>query len=1288
MAERKKISDLNYATDIAGEDQILIVDKSETQGENASASGTTSIVTFNALKEAILTGAIPSQYWNQTGNDIFFNTGNVGIGTDSPAQGVKLDVNGKIKATTANLAGLDFSTFSETAQNEFVGLLPDNLVSKFGAVIKSFTTGQTILALRGNDAKDAFRIVTKKYASSFSHTELDGHPYNHSALVVQSDGNVGIGTVSPGHQLHIKSDSETGEFKIEGTQPRIYLSENDQTDLNTLIRNNNSVFQIDTADDTNSFIANRFSINHTTGNVGIGTDDPEETLDVRGTIKTKNDSDDSEIKLVSSGNLPYINFKRGSSADWKINAKGNGSKQILTTSFGTSDLMTVQADGNVGIGTASPDYKLTVDGGNASINGWRSRVSCYHNNPNYSTEKTYILLAAYDKNTKISGEMWSGRNGDGQALRMYRMPIFVCSTAYPETPIDTEGPMYARMGAAMGSGASMFTVPALVRVTVPASKTGGADTDYVAIELRSGTAIHDSSINFTGTVLGHEHLFWNLIAESDLVSVGDIVSDYQVIGADMYQKGSNFGFGTDSPEGKLEIAHTGSWDNPSLHLRGAYPTIKFNDTSVDSDDWYIHVNNNNFNILVDRDASGHDNPIDLSSNAWENPHPLQLLGDENRGLLFSNEIITTGNLDDNSKTYTAGGGLSLSGTIFSHTDTSSQSSVNNSGRTVIQDITLDGYGHITGINSATLSDNNTTYTAGTGMSLSGTTFNCDIPEFGLNDQKMKDDKYLSFGDNVDYMIEHKSEDGNTYFSNDKTWNNTIFRQSSPTQFGTSVMYDTLHLAGGERSYVKLFEHGDERLRTSSTGVDITGHLKLSDDHDLRLGSGEDYRIFHTSDSNNTFFLNYKTNSHTYFQSRNTSGDRKTTLAIMGGASPYAVLYYNSFTRLYTTSSGVDITGRLMTDGVSTTDNNSIRFGSDDDYKIYHQSSSGNTYFLTDKTDGDVYFQSKGVKSSTDASSWYRNTLGLIGGNTPYVKLYYSSNERLRTTSSGVDITGHISLPDNDYIRFGTSNDYRIYHNDNGTTYHLTDKLDGEVRFMSKGVKSSTDASTTHRTTLGLIGGNTPYVQLYHSNSERLCTTSGGVTIKSDLSQGEDGIPTAEFKQDEIVFHKPLKFSGLSAVLNASPFYFLQDRHRMRSSDDNTGIGGILGQPNYEINSVNTISMAEELKTELIERFGSLPTTAIVEMYIDGGSTSTNNWSANADTSGFNELFISGDNEFKNYSSVIGRWIDQQSTVGGSGNSQLFVPLNFNASDNTINLYWKWTGSNYNTFWIDLVGFSR
>ena len=65
---------------------------------------------------------------------------------------------------------------------------------------------------------------------------------------------------------------------------------------------------------------------------------------------------------------------------------------------------------------------------------------------------------------------------------------------------------------------------------------------------------------------------------------------------------------------------------------------------------------------------------------------------------------------DTNTTYAAGSGLTLVGTVFSHADTSAQASVNNSGRTYIQAISLDTYGHVTAITSATetVTDTNTT----------------------------------------------------------------------------------------------------------------------------------------------------------------------------------------------------------------------------------------------------------------------------------------------------------------------------------------------------------------------------------------------------------------------------------------------------------------------------------------------------------------------------------------------------------------------------------------------------
>lgn len=163
-------------------------------------------------------------------------------------------------------------------------------------------------------------------------------------------------------------------------------------------------------------------------------------------------------------------------------------------------------------------------------------------------------------------------------------------------------------------------------------------------------------------------------------------------------------------------------------------------------------------------------------------------------------------------TYSAGSGLGLSGTTFSHSDTSSQASVSNSGRTYIQSITLDTYGHITAISSGTetvvntdtnttslaiengsgasqftvtdtvglefaaggatsvafdstnkrvtfsSTDTNTTYAAGSGLTLSSTTFSINADQRSVITQIGQDtNDYISVGTtNIDFVL-----DGNT-----------------------------------------------------------------------------------------------------------------------------------------------------------------------------------------------------------------------------------------------------------------------------------------------------------------------------------------------------------------------------------------------------------------------------------------------------------------------------------------------------------------------------------------------
>ena len=98
--------------------------------------------------------------------------------------------------------------------------------------------------------------------------------------------------------------------------------------------------------------------------------------------------------------------------------------------------------------------------------------------------------------------------------------------------------------------------------------------------------------------------------------------------------------------------------------------------------------------------------------------------------------------------------------LTAHPTITAASSVDNSGRTYIQDITLDANGHVTGITSATetVTNTDTTYSAGSGLSLSSTTFSVNADQRSVITQIGQDtNDYISVGTtNIDFVL-----DGNT-----------------------------------------------------------------------------------------------------------------------------------------------------------------------------------------------------------------------------------------------------------------------------------------------------------------------------------------------------------------------------------------------------------------------------------------------------------------------------------------------------------------------------------------------
>jgi hypothetical protein len=180
-----------------------------------------------------------------------------------------------------------------------------------------------------------------------------------------NDGNVGIGNIDPDHKLQVDG---TVSIRPNG-------SSNDQHYFTTGGANNTQYIMYDSAGTAvNRFRTDNYSyING--GNVGIGTDSPQTKLHLNGGSTSlpiirlqRNDTSVVPDDLIG-GFENYSNDADGSFISSYIKGYATetyGRQGYLT--FGTagtnstdaSEKMRIKADGNVGIGTVSPECKLDI----------------------------------------------------------------------------------------------------------------------------------------------------------------------------------------------------------------------------------------------------------------------------------------------------------------------------------------------------------------------------------------------------------------------------------------------------------------------------------------------------------------------------------------------------------------------------------------------------------------------------------------------------------------------------------------------------------------------------------------------------------------------------------------------------------------------------------------------------------------------------------------------------------------------------------------------------------------